>query len=345
MASKASVRKRPNLRILTLAVLVVALALAVRLWHDYGTGRTMTPSEIEQRVRAHPEEEDAQLDWGNLLHAQHRDDEAEAALKTAANLSPSDPRPLNALGMLAVEQKQPVQALSYFHASLQLDPKNADIWRGAGLLLLQQHDIPSALDAFDHATRLDPKDALSWRELGLLEDSRSAPARGLDALQRAAALTPNDLTTQDMLGVHALTDGKLPIAKQAFDRALALRPSDPDALVGSARVTLEMDPSPDGLARAGRQIDQALAAKPSADAYLARGQWNLLQRHYQAAVADLKTALKKDPSQIIAHSFLSRAYAGAGQPQLASKEANVFVAANNALLHPQRSNSTGGSGR
>lgn len=345
MASKASVRKRPGFRILTLAGLAVALALAVRLRHDYGTGRTMSPSQIEQRVQAHPEDEEAQLDWSNALHAQHRDDEAETALKTAANLAPGDPRPLNALAMLSLDHKQPVPALSYFHASLHLDPKNADIWRGAGLLLLQQRDTASALEAFDHATRLDPNDALSWRELGLLEDSRSAPARGLDALQRAAALTPNDLTTQTMLGVHALTDGKLLIAKHAFDKALALRSDNPDALIGSARVTLEMDPSPTGLARAGRQIDQALATKPGADAYLARGQWNLLLRRYQAAVSDLKTTLKKDPGQIIAHSLLSRAYAGSGQPQLARSEANEFVAANNAVLHPQRSSLTRGLGQ
>ena len=51
MASKAFVRKRPDLRLLALAALVVALALAVRIWHDYGTSQRVSLSQIEQRVR------------------------------------------------------------------------------------------------------------------------------------------------------------------------------------------------------------------------------------------------------------------------------------------------------
>ncbi|HLV79168.1 MAG TPA: tetratricopeptide repeat protein [Chthonomonadaceae bacterium] len=323
----------------------VALALAVRLWHDYGAGRAMSVSQIEQRGRAHPEDEEAQLDWGNALHAQHRDAEAEAALKTAAQLAPADPRPLNALAMLAMAHQQPVQALAYFHASLQLDPESADIWRSAGLLLQQQRDTGSAMEAFEQATRLDPKDAVSWRELGGLEHARNAPARGIEDLQRAVALAPDDLVAQDMLGDYALADGKLDLAGQAFSRALALRPSDPDALVGSARVTLQTDASPAGLSRAGKQIAQALAARPSAKAYLARGQWNLAERRYPAAVADLKVALRKDPGQTTAHSFLSRAYAGLGQAQMARSEAGAYTAASDAARRQNGSEPPRGPGR
>lgn len=344
-ALNTSVPRSRNRRILVLAGAAVVVALSVRIWHDRKAGRETAVSDLEQRIHTHPDDEQAQLDWGNALHTLHRDDEAEAALKTAAGLAPTDPRPINSLAMLALERKRPIEALGYFHTSVNLDPHNADIWRSAGLLLQQQHDFPAAIDAFEHATQLDPKDAVAWRQLGVLEHARHYPARCIQDLQRAAVLAPEDAMTQTVLGTYAFADGKLAIAKQAFDRALALRPDDPEALVGSARVTLLLDPSPAGLTRAGRQIDQAITTRSSATAYLARGQWNLQQRRYQAAVADLKTALSKDPQQITAHSLLSRAYAGLGQPERARTEAAAYTAAYNASKRSQTPRASEASGR
>src|SRR5690348_9468550 len=118
-----------NRSFLLVAALAVAAALFVRVRHDRHVGATTSFADLQRRAQAHPDNAQAQLDWGDALRGLHRDAEAEAAFKIAANLAPTDPRPLDRLGILAAEQKRPVEALGYFHASLKLNPRDADIWR------------------------------------------------------------------------------------------------------------------------------------------------------------------------------------------------------------------------
>jgi tetratricopeptide (TPR) repeat protein len=312
-------------RLLVLFAVVIAAALVVRVRHDLSHAGTGTLLDVEQQVRAHPDDVRAQLDWGEALYGQHRLDEAEAAFKTAAGLAPRDARPLTALAKLAMARYRRSEALGYLRASLNLNPNDAANWSDSGTLLLKQNP-PAALLAFEHAAKLDPNDAVSWLRLGILEMDRSQVARGLHDLQHAAALNPNDLETEIALGNSARINDRPTIAKIAFDKALALRPDDPQALVGSANATLQLDPSPAGLRRAGEQLDKVIVAKPSGNAYLVRGHCNLLMRRYQRATTDLKTALSLDPTLIYAHSFLSQSYAALGETRLAQQESASFMA-------------------
>ena len=158
-------------------------------------------------------------------------------------------------------------------------------------------------------------------------------------------MNPNDLETEIALGNCAQVVYKTEIAKQAFDKALVLRPEDPRALFGSANVTLQLDPSPTGLARAGAQIAKVMAVSPTATAYLERGHWNLLMLPYPDAIADLNRALSMNPHLNYAHSFLSQSYAAVGQAQLARRESAAFLATRKASLGESTSMSPGTSNR
>ncbi|HZT43719.1 MAG TPA: tetratricopeptide repeat protein [Chthonomonadaceae bacterium] len=313
-----------HLWMIVIAVVVV-IAVAIGVWRSRGAPRPLTFAEIEQRAHDNPKDAQAQLDWGNALLRAHRDDEAAAALQTAAGLAPNDPRPLNALADVALDQRQPMEALKYLRQSLQIKPDDAAIWRKAGVIL-QHFNVDAAQQVYTRATQLDPKDAISWRQLGMIERLKKQYALGFQHIQLAAQLNPNDPVTQDMLGDTATSQGKYDVAKAAWDKLLALRPGDPDGLLGSAQVIIQTDPSPENLDRAGRQIEQAISTKPTPYAYLLRGRWNLLENRDKPAIDDLKKALAMDPSLITAHSFLSSVYARMGQSQLAHSESRAFQA-------------------
>ncbi len=329
-----SAKLRPKALFLVIAILLVAVA--VRVWHDRRTPPVVTLNEVEQRVRAHPDDVQAQLDWGNALHKMGRLSEAGQAFQTARRLAPDNARPYNWLGILAMEQQQPEAARNYFRESLTHNASDPDIWRALAQLSEQRQDDRAAIDAYEHLTQLRPNDAAAWRQLGILYNRKNLWARGQAALQHAATLDPKDTRTQTELGNNALTQGDLPQAKQAFDQALALHPDDSDALVGAARVTLQLDPTPAGWTRAEQQVHRALTLHPTGQALMVRGQIRMQRRDYADAIADLKAALAQDKSLLSAYIYLSQAYARSGQAAFARKASADYQAALAASRQPQK---------
>jgi len=331
---------------LVVAAIAIAIALGIRVWHDRGGARKATLAELEQRAHSHPEDEQAQLDLGNALLNLHRDQEAEPVLKAAATLSPSDPLPLDALAVVAADQNRPGRAIRYLRQSVRLNPNDSNAWRSLGRLL-EHVDAKLAMQALARATELNPKDAVAWRELGNTERDLGRYGVGIEHLQRAFALAPNDLETANRLGDTALAYGSFVVAKQAYDHALALAPNDPQALLGSAHLTLQTDPSPSGIAQAGSQIDRAIAIQrtPTAYAHLVRGRYNMVRHNYRQAIPDLKAAVQMDPHIGIAHSYLSQVYAALGQAELARKESALFDIDRHVASPSESGPSSQGAGR
>jgi Flp pilus assembly protein TadD len=262
-----------------------------------------------------------------VLHSLHRDDESETVFKRAASLAPNDARPINSLAILAMEHRRPAEALNYFRASLQIAPKDPDIWRSMGFLLQKGSKLADAAQAFRTATDLNPGDVASWRQLGVIDYAGNLTGVAISDLQHAVKLDPSNVETLDLLGDDALAIGNVPIARTAYEQAAKLDANDTVAKLGLARVGLQLDPSPADLQRIGGQIDSILAAKPTAAAYLARGQCDLLRRRNTGAVNELKRALKLDPHLITAHTFLSRAYSALGKAPEARAEALIYATA------------------
>lgn len=323
-----------------LCAVVIAAALAIRIFHDHSAHGSGSISDLELQSRTHPEDIKAQLAYGAALDSEHRYDEAEAVLRAAAATAPRNALPLDALARLAMERLRADEAINYMSSSVQLNPNSAANWSCLGTLLSKK-DPSAALQAFSHATSLDPNDAYSWLKLGILEMDRHHFDRGMHELQRAASLNPNDAETEIALGNSAQYNNRPTVAKVAFDRALALRPDDPKALLGSANITLQLDPSAAGLTRAGQQVERVMANNPTASAYVVRGHWNLLMRRYQPAISDLTTALSLEPKLKGSHSLLSQAYSALGEAQLAKRESIAYMAgslpnSSDSTSHPER---------
>ncbi len=306
------------------AVPALAIALAIRFTHPKHSARPATVAEIEQQVHDNPGDEQARLSLSAALFAQHRIPEAEAACQAAATIAPSDPRPLNSLALLAIGQNKQADALNYLRKSLGLKNDDADVWRAYGMMLKKQWP-GDAEQAFQHATSLNKRDSASWLEMGMLQmDNRQFP-RGLHSLQTAAALSPNNLETNIALGNSARTNDRPTVAAQAFDKALTISPDNLQAQFGSAAATLQLDPTPAGMKRAKSQLDHVIAAGPTAEAYLVRGHWNLMQQRYAEAISDLNLAVKLEPRLTTAHSMLYQCYSATGNQRLAHEESLKFM--------------------
>jgi tetratricopeptide (TPR) repeat protein len=321
--------QRRRLAALLGATLLILVALSLRIWHDRN-GRPPASDDvhaIEQRVQAHPDNPEAQLDWGIALQRQNRFDEAVSALSKAARLDPSDARPFAWLGLLALARHHPTEAKSYLQAANARTPSGPEALRLLAELHSRLHEAPDAIALYERLTHLTPNDPVPWQQLGRLYAQSGQWSRGYDAETHAATLDPSDLRTQRYLGKITLTLGRFAEAQQAYAKVLAQTPDDPAALAATARITLRLDPSPAGLDHAKQQIDSALARTQTADAYLTRGQIHLMRREYAPAIADFKAALGINADLISAYGFLSQAYAEAGQPDLARQASAQHSAA------------------
>ena len=255
---------------------------------------------------------------------QNRLREAEDAGKEAAILAPTDTRALNYLARIAISQHRTSEALGYLQASLKIRQNDPDVWRAYGLLL-QKRDPDVAWKALSQAAALETSESARWLRSGLQEMEQQHNSQGLHDIQRAVALNPDDLVIQVQLGAAARANDKPTLAAEAFTKALSISPGNIPALLGSAASTLQVDPSPTGLARAETQLQQVIAVQPSADAYFVRGDLHMQQRRYAEAVTDLKTALKMDPRRYRAHSMLSQCYSAMGQERLALSESATYI--------------------
>ncbi|HLJ55435.1 MAG TPA: tetratricopeptide repeat protein [Chthonomonadaceae bacterium] len=314
----SSSAKGTYLRVALVAA-AVAVAVALRVAHDRPHA---PPAAATAPVRSAAAKE--QLTRGIELRDQGRGDEALAALQQAADLAPTDPQPYVEIAKLLASAEHGKEAIIAIDRALRRAPNDSSLWHTAGDLFHDSGDMGAALKSYRHAVELNAKDGEAYKRLGLIEVQTGHPLEALRDLRQADSAGMSDFQTESMLSWLALDAGDIQTAGPAVRKALALQPDSPTALLASARLAMSTNTSSASLDAAGTQIDTAMQASPSGPAYLLRGRWNLLRARYPAAIADLKEALRRDPTARAAHTYLAQAYAASGQTAQARAEAVTF---------------------
>ena len=303
-------------------MLLLGVAMVVRYWHDrrqISAAPAADLADLQRRAEADPSGEQAQLALGIGLERAGKLGEARQALLAADRAAPADPKPPLWLGMVAIEAKNFPQAERELVEALRRDPGNTDASRALGQLYLRDGRDAQAVPLLERAAAAQPNDAAAWRLLGSAEFRLRQLSRGRESLQRAVKLDPGDATALASLAESDLLLGLLEEARASYAAALKLRPDDADALTGMAEVSVQLDPSPNGLAAASEPLDRAMRANPTPRAYLVRGHIHLLRQEYPAAEADLKQALAGSPTLAEADGYLSQVYAQTGRPEEARR--------------------------
>ena len=257
---------------------------------------------------------------GALLEDMGHGPEAAASYEAALKLAPSDPELLFKVGIYQLETGHHaaaiglfVRALKYaprdrdtlfylaqaYHLNgnnelalktiqecLKVDPSNASVWQKYGELLCSSGDNQAALHWFLKAQQADPTlDRIDF-DLGVANYRSMDLDRALTYSMKAAQRRPNDLTAQALLAAVDVKLGKWQDAEPIFRAILVVKSEDAPSLLGLGQCELEL-------------------------------------QNYQQAADVLEQLLQNDPTQILAHFYLSRAYAALGRTADAQYEADL----------------------
>lgn len=275
---------------------------------------------VEQLLEHHSRFEPALKFQGALLEDLGRTTEAFASFQEALKLAPTDPELLLKVGIYQLEAGHNADAIALFvrglkyaphdrdtlyylsqayhlngdntlalktiQECLKVDPDNASIWQKYGELLCSSGDNESALHWLLKAQHSDPTLERIDFDLGVASFKSMDLDNALTYSTEAVKRRPNDLTVQALLAAIDVKLGKWQDAEPIFRAILQVKPQDTASLLGLGHCELEL-------------------------------------KDYQRAADFLEQVLQQDPTQILAHFYLSRAYAALGRTSDAQYETDL----------------------
>jgi tetratricopeptide (TPR) repeat protein len=234
-------------------------------------------------------------------------------------------------GVAAIRDGKYDVAAPLFEKVVAEQPRNAQARFYLGVAQQNLNQVPAARASYEKAVQLDPKLSDGWVNLtALLLDAGDA-AGALPLVERGLAGSPKHpgLLYNRALALGAL--GKTNLAVPAYRQALEADPKNVEIKYGYAEalvaagskeqgtkllVELAQGDNVDVLASAGRLLGQleqfdpciqalgkALAKKPAAELYVARGLCEHGKKDDDAAFADFKQAIAADPNYAPAHYY------------------------------------------
>jgi tetratricopeptide (TPR) repeat protein len=212
-------------------------------------------------------------------------DKALAVLAKLEELAPRDPQIL--LAKYQISRQMMDQSLL---SMLVAAPDSAEMHMIMAGELGRQGDHTGAIAQFREAIRLNP--ILPGAHFELAEQLRTSPDAALNAQAESeykAAIKANqydEMAWRQLAGVLA-AKGDFKTAEEDYRRALALQPKDSEAKTGLAIVLISLN-----------RTDEAIPL--------------------------LESALKDDPTNLVAHYRLSTLYRRAGRTQDAEREMDAF---------------------
>ncbi|WP_246792197.1 tetratricopeptide repeat protein [Burkholderia perseverans] len=250
---------------------------------------------LRQALTVLPSQVRAQSDLGGVIGAQGRLEEALEHFAAALRLDPNDLMTLVRQANTLLELRRYDAALAAYDRALAVSPLVIDALcnRGGALRALRRHD--EALDTYDRALMVDPNSCEAWFNRGLALRDLARHGEALQAFERAGELRPGVAVILAMRG-HALLDLDRPgEALAALNEAIAADPSRLDALYGSAAALEALGRHDEALAR----CERVLAADPTHLPALA-GRANALLRagRHAEALAGYDAALAIEPDAL-----------------------------------------------
>lgn len=175
-------------------------------------------------------------------------------------------------------------ALQAIRKSVNADPDNPSIKQKYGELLCSTGNNQEGLHWLLEAKHGDSRLPHIDYEIGAADYKLMDLAGAAENLKRAAEIDPGDLNAMQMLAATQTKLAQWAAARDSFTKVLSQKPDDIDSLLGLGQCELEL-------------------------------------KDYSNAVTTLQSVLHLDPTRLLAHFYLSRAYAGMQNPAEAAHEA------------------------
>jgi tetratricopeptide (TPR) repeat protein len=262
---------------------VPAIKLKGMLLEEDGHGAEAVAA-YEEALKLAPNDADLLLKTGIYKLATGNREEAIQLLQQCIRVLPGDGDAQYYLAQAYHLNGQSDLALKAIRQSVKAEPDNPSVLQKYGELLSTDGNYAEGLRWLLKAQHADATLPGLDYDIGAADYKSMDLAGAVQNLTHAAEVHPNDLNSLELLASAQIKLEHWPEAKEAYTRILAYKPDDVESLLGLGHCQVEM-------------------------------------RDYQAGVDTLESALRLDPTRLLAHFYLSRAYAGMGKTADAQHEA------------------------
>ena len=246
------------------------------------------PSEAagayEQALRLAPNDADLLLKTGIYRLAAGQKEEALKLLRRCVRILPGDGDAQYYLAQAYHLNGQDDQALRAIRQSLKAEPDNLSVWQKYGELLCGTGDCAAGLKWLLKAQRSDATLPRIDYDIAAADYKLMDLAGAAQYAARAVESQPNDVTALQLQATADLKLAQWQEARHAYERILAFKTDDVESLLGLGQCELEL-------------------------------------KNYPAAVDRLQSVLRLDPTRLLAHFYLSRAFAAMGRAEDSQHEA------------------------
>ena len=262
---------------------VPALKLKGMLLEESGRPAEAGPV-YEQALELAPNDPDLLLKTGVFKLATGKQEEAVRLLQKCTRIIPNDGDANFYLAQAYHLAEKDELALGAIRKALKAEPENAPVWQKYGELLCGTGDCEGGLKWLVKARNADASLPRIDFDIAATQYKLMDLAGASEAAARAVAARPNDVAALQLLATVDVKLARWEEAESAFERVRALKGDDVETLLGIGQCQLEL-------------------------------------KKYEAAIATIEAALKADPTRLLGHFYLSKAYAGLGKNDEAQHEA------------------------
>ncbi len=248
-------------------------------------GRTSeAATAYEDALKLAPNDEDLLLKAGLYKLSAGQTKEAIKLLQRCIRILPGDGDAQYYLAQAYHLNGQDDLALRAIQQGLKAEPDNVSVWQKYGELLCGTGDCQAGLRWLLKAQRSDAKLPRIDYDIAATDYRLMDLAGAAHYAARAVQSQPDDVTALQLLATADVKLAKWQEARNAFERILTFKSDDVESLLGLGQCEVEL-------------------------------------KNYPAAVDKLQSVLRLDPKRLLAHFYLSRAFAGMGRTADAQHEA------------------------
>jgi len=277
-------------------------------------------AEAHELLTEHPDFAPAWKFQAALLEDLGQREQAAASYQTALKLAPGDPELMLKVGIDDLVSGENAEAIRLFNRRLKLLPQDGDTLFYLAQAYHRNGDSDLALKTIQQCLKADPANPAVWQKYGELLCSSGDNENALHWLEKAQHADPSlDRLDFDLAVVRYRSMDLTPALAYA-SKAAQEHPNDVNALALLAAIDVILARWQDA-----EPIFQTILSARSEDAAseLGLGHCELELKEYQQAADTLERVIQQDPTQILAHFYLSRAYSALGRTADAQHEAEL----------------------
>jgi predicted TPR repeat methyltransferase len=200
----------------------------------------------ETLLQADPDHSEVQHFLGLLLHQMGEVQAGMTHLERSLKSPNASAGWWSNYGNILRAAQRPNDAIDAYKEAIRLDPTSHDAFNNLGVVQKNKYNVAIALDCFRKAVELQPEFGVGWSNLGHLLISEGEMTEGIPCLMRAIALSGStDPADRPVLAFAHSTIGEPEKARDVYRRWLEEDPKHPVALHHLAAVSGDTPPRAD----------------------------------------------------------------------------------------------------